>query len=150
MKLLIVSVLVFFLAGCGFTPEKQTITVEKIIYPELPSVPELPSLELNDCRPDRPRIWWQPKVVKNEAECTRKFRENPEITENLLFQRNCMEHAIDTNSNIVIGFDKEGQQCFVLNREKIRMQIKRYQERIDAINEQREEWKLRNKSIRAN
>lgn len=140
----IILFLPILLAACGSFQPREILTVEKLVYPELPPVPDVSALELLPCVPDRPRVWWEPKVVKSDDKCRAQVRENPEILENSSFQEDCMEHRIDTESNIVIGFDKENQQCYVLNREIIRMQLKQYKERINHVNEQRKVWKERN------
>jgi len=128
--------IVFLVSSCSWVPTKETITVEKIVYPELPPVPHVAPLELIPCIPDRPRVWWEPKVVKNTTECK------------AIPSENCMEYRIDVNSNIVVGYDKDNQNCVALNREKIRYQLKKYQDRLDEINEQRRQWIVRNEQTR--
>jgi hypothetical protein len=146
MKMFLIPVCLLLLAGCGGSPTKEIITVEKIIFPDLPDVPAVPPLELLPCTPDRPRVWWEPKVIKSNSVCKSKLEEDPKLVTNPRFQDDCMEYPIDVNSNIIIGFDKDNQQCYILNREKIRYQLKKYQDRIDQVNEQRREWRARNQS----
>jgi len=144
-KVLSISILTVLLTGCsGFWPKETIVTYEKVVYPELPPVPPVSPLELIPCIPDRPRVWWEDPVVKNLTDCKKQVDENPEIVKSESFQRKCMEFRIDVDSNIIYGFDKEGQSCYAINREKIRYQLKKYQDRIDEINDQRKRWIERN------
>jgi len=138
-------ILLLLLAGCGsLTPQKETITVERIIYPELPPVPSIPALQLENCIFDRPRMYWSDLVVISDTQCKAELKADPTKTDNPQFQKTCMEFPIDTESNIIIGFDDDGRQCFILNREKIRQHIYLYQQRIEEVNRQRKEWIERN------
>lgn len=138
------------LTGCSsWFPKEVVKTYERVVYPELPPVPDVGPLELIPCIPDRPRIWWDPPVIKSEQACKKQAEENPEVVKNETFQRKCMEYAIDTKSNIIYGFDKEGQECYNLNREKIRYHLKKYQDRLDEVNFQRKSWIERNTEARS-
>jgi len=136
------------LTGCGIfsSPREKITTVERLVYPELPPVPSVKEPELQYCPPDRPRVWWEDPVVKSDTKCKAELKENPELKNDARFISRCMEYRIDTQSNVVYGYDKEGQQCMVLNREKVRQHIKQYQDRVTEINRQRKEWKERNKA----
>ena len=144
--LLILSVL--FIAGCDTIPLTRTIHTERIVYPELPPVPAVAKLTLIPCIPDRPRKYWEPLQVKSNTQCKKRLQENPNLSKNSKFQKDCMEYPIDTKSNIVIGFDIEGEKCYTLNTEKIRRHIYVLQERIKDVNRQRTEWIKRNEDKR--
>lgn len=143
-KIIFATFLILVLSGCSLRSLTETRVITVIEYPELPPVPKVEKLQLLPCPPDRPRVWWEEKILKNDSRCKNDLKKNPKLTKNSNFIRNCMEHRIDTNSNIVIGYDKENQQCFVINREKIRSKLKQYMDRIDEVNRQREEWIKRN------
>jgi len=151
MKTLAILGTALLLAGCGSAfPLTQTIHTERIVYPELPPIPAVAKLELLPCIPDRPRMWWEPLVVKSDTQCNKRLRENPNLEKNSKFQRDCMEHRIDTKSNIEIGFDKPNRACYTLNTEKIRQHIQVLQNRIENVNNQRLQWIKRNEDKRTN
>lgn len=138
--------LVLVLVGCGWNPLTKTVIVETMVFPEMPPVPLVSKLQLLPCPIDRPRVYWEPKVIKSDSTCKNRLKEDPTLSTKDKFIGECMEYRIDVNSNIKYGYDKAGQQCFLVNREKIRAKLKQYQDRIRTIDLQREEWKSRNKT----
>lgn len=120
------------LAGCGSGLEKL-ITIENTIYPELPPVPVTAKLQLQKCEWDRPRkefdIAFDPELELWIAKPL-KMKDG--------------EYPIDTNSKILMGYTAETKPCFIENMARIRAKMQQLESRIDAVNEQRLEWKQRN------
>lgn len=125
-----------FLSACSTSPRVEVI--ERTVYPELPVIshPLTPNL--------KPVVWDMPRimdetVVKNTTECQEMDEDHPR------FERTCLENPIDPNSNIHIGFDRTNWQGFQSNMNLIREYIRQYKERLDLVNQQREEWKRQNR-----
>ena len=134
MKIVALLLGAVLLTGCGSGLEKL-LTVESTIYPEIPPVPVVAKLQLQECEWDRPRkkfdIMFDPEIEKWVA--------YPVEMKN-------GKYPIDTNSKILIGYTAETKPCFIENMAKIRAKMLQLENRIKSVNTQRAEWKKRNEA----
>lgn len=115
--------LVILLSGCIHTNKIDVNSNYK------PTITNPIILKLEDCRWDIPRNTKE-LVIKNESKC--KSTDVEKTSE--WFKNDCLEHPVDVDSNLMIGFDEKNYLCFVRNMETIRYTLKSYNERIKLYN----------------
>ncbi|MGD8589763.1 MAG: hypothetical protein PVG22_13130 [Chromatiales bacterium] len=142
LELLSTLISACFLVACTSVPEKQTVIVEKTVYPELPPISHPPALQLTACEWQKPVRMDELVLVNGKTYRGKKCSEYTDDERRAItgFETNCMEHPLDTQSNIVFGFDEDGWNCFRVNMTAIRTLLEQYKFRLDMVNKQRAEW----------
>ncbi len=145
MKKIIFSIAmasVILLGGCQtafdgtFNPTTTVRFVTTTSYPEFPDIQPVAPVNLIAWQHDFPRNM-EKVVIKNVSTCIKV----PEEKKNAAFWNRCGENPIMTNSNLFVGFDQENWNIILGNFAKLRENIFQHQERINAINRQRQEWR---------
>ena len=150
MKYIILIILLLaiinILSGCSIGKLEPTIVSDPVrlitttIYPDLPLMSHPPKLGLNNPVWDVPRDLTKPLSIKRLTNCIKV----PVIEQDDNFWIDCGEYPPIPQSNIYRGYSYDDYQLFLLNNDAIRNKLKAYGFRIDAINQQREEWRLKN------
>lgn len=140
MNKVILVGLILFLTGCGgnpFTPKTELKVVTSYSYPELLDLPKLPPLNLKSYEVDIPRKTDE-LVVKNLSTCISVPEEDRKTEQ---FKNTCLENPVDTDSNILFGFDTNNWNILVENINKLRERIYLHEQREIQVNKQRQEWR---------
>lgn len=147
MKKTIILLSVLLLAGCGSVPKeifepKETVRViSQDRFPSLPPVPPVNSPSLLPWDYDLPRDT-RVTTIKNITNCVNV----PESEQDEQFWDRCGENPILTDSNIYIGLTQENFNILSTNFKKLQETIFLYQQRIEQVNRQREEWREQNRN----
>ena len=150
MKTVIILVLAsFVIAACSgsfsnsFKPKTSVRLITTTTYPEFPDLSPVSPVNLLPWKHDVPRDMDR-LTVKNLSTCINV----PEEDQNSSFWRRCGENPILTNSNIFVGFDQQNWNIIQGNFLKLQERIFQYQQRIKAVNKQRQEWRRKSEEER--
>ncbi len=133
------------LGGCvlgGGTEGPTVRVISTTSYPDLPDLPPVDPLNLNNPQYDLPRDLAAEPVVKNLSTCINV----PEDERNRAFWSRCGESPVISDTNIYRGFDYDNWIMYLENMNRIREYIKQYQDRIDQVNKQRQQWRELNEA----
>ena len=152
-KLIMITLFVLFLAGCasddGFDPKTNVNLINSQSFPELPDIEPVDPPNLIAWQADVPRDT-AVLSVKNTTECRSVGTYEdpsypgvvlPDMEQTDAWWARCGENPILPNSNIFIGFDQENWNIIQENFAKLRETLFRYKQRIDQVNQQRQEWR---------
>lgn len=130
-------------------PPPQYLAVERLVYPELPPVSHPPTPQLDACKWEKPRLMNEWTIVHGAKWKERKCSDY-DVGERKSkgYKESCLEHPIDTSSNIIYGYTRDGWGCFRVNMTAIQAMLEQYKVRLDSINAQRAEWIERNRRAR--
>lgn len=143
----VLLIFTFMVMACESTPKVQTkyIEVTKTRYPELAPISHPVPMALDACEWKKPKRRDVVTIIHgkklNGKKCA-DFSQKEQQTVN--FKSHCLENPIDTDAEIIYGFDQDNWNCFRTNMTAIRMLLKQYKERIDHVNQQRADWIKKN------
>lgn len=87
-------------------------------------------------------------TTKTEVIYQSVYPELPELKSPLVLSIKSCHFSKPQNDNVIyVGFDKENYKCYLKNQEIIREQILLYENFIQEINNERNEWKKLNKNL---
>jgi hypothetical protein len=141
---ILLIILSLLLSGCfgSMLPDpviiEKPITIEKTVFPALPSVPYPSNIVLVPFNWDYPRT--EELDIINSKKCLIVKDEN----KNTKFWKDCGINKVDLNSNIYIGLDETNYRTFIQNWDRIIGREKQWRSIVDEVNRQREEFKKKN------
>lgn len=110
----------------------------------LPQISLPPAMVLDTCQWSMPRLQDQWSIILDKQWKGKACKVYPvELWEDRKFQKQCLQHPVNIDSNVVIGFDQKNLDCYNANMEKIHQTLKLYREKIESINQQRHELFLK-------
>lgn len=124
----IIIILSVILTSCSANTNKPSVNIKQYVQ----QVPEPEHIDLDVCLWDLPRDTTK-LVVKNITEC-KNISTDEELHEK------CLEHPVDVNSNLMIGFDEKNYLCFVKNMGNIRNFLKYYNTLLRFNNDNIIQW----------
>lgn len=151
-QVLIVTLLSFTLGACSIFGKQDLPKVSPPVqiinstsYPVMGNISYPPALNLQTPMWDVPRDQDADLVPKRITRCLKVPKE--ERVDG--YWADCGEKPIIGGSNIYRGYDYSQWILFLENTARLRQQFKLYNERIDEVNRQREEWRELNRQERA-
>lgn len=141
---LLVTASLLTLIGCTSTPTHHgpsVIAQPTLVYPDLPPIEYPPGPDLQPIHFDFPRNADAKPVLKSTPECL----ETPIAKRDLDFWVRCGQQPFTPKSNVFIGLQYD--QWLILQQNFVALEeyIKAARARLDLVNQQREEWRQKNR-----
>ena len=120
------------LFGCG--------VIDSNVPSKIQPIPQPPILNLNICPWSLPVLQNQWILREDKKWKDQRCGDYPKkFWDDAVFQSQCLRHAVDTQSEILVGYDEAGLACHNENWRKIEQQLNWYKEQVERINQQIEQ-----------
>lgn len=141
MRSIFIPMMAALILVSACSPTEKIITVQKVVYPEMPEIQKPLRLNLENCEFDYPRDIEATPVEKNLSTCI-----DHQDKESVNYRNECLEHPIDKKSNLFVGYTQEDYLCTIRNTQKIREHIRSLNSAIESANKTRKEYQDRNRA----